>query len=65
MPISISFVDVGPVSYRQDCQAIFDVSEHDPVLANAQPIAAGPFAAHWFHIYRMGFAEVSDALENA
>jgi hypothetical protein len=59
-----SSVDVGPVSNRQDFQAIFDVSENDPVLANAQPITAGPFAAHWFNVSRMGFAEVSDAFEN-
>jgi hypothetical protein len=53
------------VSYRQDFQAIFDVSENDPVLANAQPIAALPFAVHRFNVSRIGSAEVGDAFENA
>jgi hypothetical protein len=53
------------VSYRQDFGAIFDGSENDPVLANAQPVAAPPFAAHRFNVSRIGFAEVGDAFENA
>jgi hypothetical protein len=61
----MSSVDVGSVSYRQDFQASFDVSENDPVLANAQPIAALPFAVHRFNVSRIRFAEVGDAFENA
>jgi hypothetical protein len=60
-----SFVDVGSVSYRQDFQSVFDVSENDPVLANAQPIAALPLAAHRFNVSRTGFAEMGNAFENA
>jgi hypothetical protein len=62
---SMSSVDVGSVSYRQDFQASFDVSENDPVLVNAQPIAALPFAVHRFNVSRIRFAKVGDAFENA
>jgi hypothetical protein len=60
----MSSVDVGSVAYRQDFEAICDVSENDPVLANPQPIAALPFAVHRFNVSRIGFAEVGDAFEN-
>ena len=53
------------MSYRQSFETVFDVSENDPVLANAQPVAPLPFAMHRFNVYRPRFAEVGDALENA
>ena len=61
----MSFIDVGSVSYRQDFEGMFDVSKNDPVLANAQPIAALPFTVHRFNVSRTRFAEAGDAFENA
>jgi hypothetical protein len=60
-----SLVDVGPVSYRKDFRGIFDMSENDSVLANAQAVAPMPFAVHRFHISRSRFTEMGNTLENA
>jgi hypothetical protein len=64
-PAAASLIDVGSVPYRQDFEGRFAVSEDDPVLASAQPIAALPFAMHRFNISRTRFAEMGNALENA
>lgn len=61
----MSFVDVGSVSYRQNFEAIFDVSENDPVLANAQPISSPAIRRARFNVSRTRFAEVGDTFENA